>query len=53
MNLPDKELIAKDNSMFLVIFGIWFLLIMYFDPKIISNIKPEETGLPQSNLYHF
>ena len=43
MNLPDKELIAKDNSMFLVIFGIWFLLIMYFDPKIISNIKPEET----------
>jgi len=31
----------KDNLMFMAIMGLWLLIVLYFDPKIFTNINEQ------------
>lgn len=45
LEAPYKQVLAKDNFMFVIVFGLWLLLILYFDPKIFAEVRRGEPFL--------
>ena len=43
----------KDSLMFLVIIGLWLLLVLYFDPKILTYVNEQESLLVRISIFCF